>query len=176
MSEQVLDQAVLDEIIRRIVSVAQPEKIIPNPRLSPYPTNRRQSKPVSTFQDTIYEHGCGPPLPQVRGISIRECWRKSLPTRVLAALRRVKRGSRIILFGSAARGEMSFHSDVDLLVVKDGGHRRRTAARIYRHLYGVGAAVDVIVVTPQDVERYRDSHALIIKPALTEGRVVYGRA
>ena len=28
MSEQVLDQAVLDEIIRRIVAVAQPEKII----------------------------------------------------------------------------------------------------------------------------------------------------
>ena len=37
----------------------------------------------------------------------------------------------------------------------------------------VGAAVDVIVVSPQDVERYGDSHALVIKPALREGRVVY---
>ncbi len=108
MSEQVLDQAVLDEIIRRIVAVTQPEKII--------------------------------------------------------------------LFGSAARGEMGRHSDVDLLVVKDGGDRRCTASRIYRHLHGVGAAVDVIVVTPDDVERYRDSHALIIKPALREGRVVYEAA
>ena len=105
MSEQVLDQAVLDEIIRRIVAVARPEKII--------------------------------------------------------------------LFGSVARGQMGRHSDVDLLIVKNGPDRRRTATTIYRHLHGVDAAVDVIVVTPDDVERYRDSHALIINPALREGRVVY---
>jgi predicted nucleotidyltransferase len=35
---------------------------------------------------------------------------------------------RIIVFGSAARGEMQPDSDVDLLVVMpDGTHRRRTA-------------------------------------------------
>ena len=80
---------------------------------------------------------------------------------------------RIILFGSAARGEMNRHSDVDLLVVKDGPDLRRLTARIYRRLYGVGAAVDIVMVTPQDVERYRDSHALVIKPALREGTVMY---
>ena len=80
---------------------------------------------------------------------------------------------RIILFGSAARGEMNRHSDVDLLVVKDGSDLRRLTARIYRRLYGVGAAVDIVMVTPQDVERYRDSHALVIKPALREGTVMY---
>ena len=66
MSKHQLDQVVLDEIVRRIVEVAQPE--------------------------------------------------------------------RIILFGSAAREEMSRDSDIDLLVVKDGVHRRRLAARIYRRL------------------------------------------
>ena len=80
---------------------------------------------------------------------------------------------RIILFGSAARGEMNRHSDVDLLVVKDGSDLRRLTARIYRRLYGVGAAVDIVMVTPQDIERYRDSHALVIKPALREGTVMY---
>ena len=35
---------------------------------------------------------------------------------------------RIILFGSAARGEMTSSSDLDLLVVKDHCHRRKTAA------------------------------------------------
>ena len=29
------------------------------------------------------------------------------------------------------------------------------------------------MVSPADVERYKDSHALVIKPALAEGRVVY---
>ena len=31
----------------------------------------------------------------------------------------------------------------------------------------------VIVVTPADIERYKDSHALVIKPALKEGKVIY---
>ena len=80
---------------------------------------------------------------------------------------------RIILFGSAARGEMNRHSDVDLLIVKEGVDTLDLMRQIRRNLYGVGAAVDAIVVTPQAVERYKDSHALIIKPALQEGKVVY---
>ncbi len=101
-----VDQAVLDEIVRRIVEVAQPE--------------------------------------------------------------------RIILFGSAARGEMGPNSDVDLLVIKSGvTHRGELAGDIYMNLIGVGQPVDVIVVTPEDVERYRDSIGLVIKPAMKEGRVIY---
>jgi len=88
----------------------------------------------------------------------------------------VARPEKIILFGSAARGEMNRHSDVDLLVVKDGVDALDLMGQIYRNLRGVGAAVDAIVVSPQDVERYKDSHALVIKPALREGRVVYETA
>ena len=80
---------------------------------------------------------------------------------------------KIILFGSAARGDMGPNSDVDLLIVREGGHSRELVGRIYRKLHGVGAAVDAVMVSPADVERYKDSHALIIKPALAEGRVVY---
>ena len=80
---------------------------------------------------------------------------------------------KIILFGSAARGEMTRHSDVDLLVIKKDADGLDLMGQIYRKLSRVGAAVDVIVVSPQDVERYGDSHALVIKPALREGRVVY---
>lgn len=65
------------------------------------------------------------------------------------------------------------HSDVDLLVVKHGAHRRHLAKRIYKSLHGAGAPVDVVVVTPADVERHRNAHELVIKPALQEGRVVY---
>lgn len=83
---------------------------------------------------------------------------------------------KIILFGSAARGEMNRHSDVDLLVVKDASDFHKLTGEIYRSLYGVGAPVDVCMVTPDDVERYKDSHPLIVKPALREGRVVYESA
>ncbi|MFH1435467.1 MAG: nucleotidyltransferase domain-containing protein [Pseudomonadota bacterium] len=80
---------------------------------------------------------------------------------------------KIILFGSAARGEMGNNSDVDLLIVKAGAHRRKVAMEVYRNMAGVGCAVDVIVVTPEDIERYRNSPTLIIEPALKEGKVVY---
>jgi predicted nucleotidyltransferase len=82
---------------------------------------------------------------------------------------------KIILFGSAARGEMGPNSDVDLLVIKGGkfDHGRVTTA-IYRNLNGADAAVDVVVVTPEEVERYGNTHCLVICPALKEGKVVYG--
>jgi predicted nucleotidyltransferase len=81
---------------------------------------------------------------------------------------------RIILFGSAARGEMGPNSDVDLLVVKRGKFDQgRLTEDIYQTLYGVGQAVDVVVVTAEQVERHRDTHWLVIAPALREGREVY---
>ncbi len=71
---------------------------------------------------------------------------------------------------------MTRHSDVDLLIVRDGADALELMAQIYRRLHGVGVPVDAIVVSPDDVARYRDSHALIIKPALREGRTVYESA
>ena len=82
---------------------------------------------------------------------------------------------KIVLFGSAARGEMGPHSDLDLLVIKGGKFsRRRLVTDIYSHLAGAGAAVDIIVATPAEVERYRNSHCMVICPAMKEGKVVYG--
>lgn len=81
---------------------------------------------------------------------------------------------KIILFGSAARGETGPNSDLDLLIIKSGPvHRRRLSQAIYMNLFGVGRAVDVIVATPDDIKRYGNAHALVIKPALQEGKVIY---
>ena len=86
----------------------------------------------------------------------------------------VARPERIILFGSAARGDAGPDSDLDLLVVKRGvEHRRRLAQLIYRRLLGVEVPVDVLVVTPEDIEEFRDKVGTIIGPALREGREVY---
>jgi predicted nucleotidyltransferase len=83
---------------------------------------------------------------------------------------------RIILFGSAARGEMTPDSDIDLIVVKsDVEHRGRMAERIYRNLWGIRVPVDVIVYTAEDIERFRDKVGTIVKPALREGREIYAR-
>jgi HEPN domain-containing protein/predicted nucleotidyltransferase len=80
---------------------------------------------------------------------------------------------KIILFGSAARGEMGPHSDIDLLIIKGGkfNHNRLTRD-IYRNLTGA-VGVDALVVTPEVLEQYGDSPYLVYYPALREGKVIY---
>src|SRR5262245_14245304 len=80
---------------------------------------------------------------------------------------------KIILFGSAAREEMGTDSDLDFLVIKSCKNRRKTARKIRRRLIGIGIPKDIIVATPQDVERYKDTIGLIYRPALKEGKVLY---
>jgi len=82
----------------------------------------------------------------------------------------------IILFGSAARGEVGPDSDLDLLVVKSDADAPDLMREIYMGLIGVGTAVDAIVISPEDLERYKDSRGLVIREALGEGKVVYQAA
>ena len=81
---------------------------------------------------------------------------------------------RLILFGSAARGEMTSESDIDVLVVMpDGIHRRRTAQTIYSSLTGLGVAKDIIVVTETDVKEHGENTSLVLYTALREGKELY---
>jgi predicted nucleotidyltransferase len=81
---------------------------------------------------------------------------------------------RIILFGSAARGEMGPDSDLDILVVMpDGTHRRRTAQYLHTQFSGIPYGVDVLVATPTDLEKYRDSVGLIYRVIFQEGQELY---
>lgn len=81
---------------------------------------------------------------------------------------------RIVLFGSAARGDLRPDSDIDLLViVPDGVHRRRTAQQLYRALRGIGVPYDIVVATEGDLERHGDVPGYVYRRALAEGRDVY---
>jgi predicted nucleotidyltransferase len=116
----------------------------------------------------------------MRGTGYNICTKKGRVKRKVLAdvVRRVVEAAqpdKIILFGSAARGEMGPDSDLDLLVIKGGKfHHWRLLAMIYRQLRDAEAAVDVVLVTTEEVERYGDSPFLVIYPALREGKVVYG--
>ena len=82
---------------------------------------------------------------------------------------------RIVLFGSAARGNQMEYSDIDLLVVMpEGVHRRRTAQKLYREIKGLAVPFDIVVATAQDLEKHKDNDGLIYKNALKEGIEVYG--
>jgi len=84
---------------------------------------------------------------------------------------------KIILFGSHARGEAGPDSDADLLVVmRLTGSRRKKAAEIHVALWGIALPADVLVCTPEQIDKYKDIVGTIIYPALREGKVVYERA
>jgi predicted nucleotidyltransferase len=83
---------------------------------------------------------------------------------------------KIVLFGSHARGDAEPDSDADILVIMPvKGSRRKKATEIDVALIGVDLPADIIVVTPEEVERNRDAIGGIIRPALTEGKVLYER-
>ena len=81
---------------------------------------------------------------------------------------------RVLLFGSAARGEMTPDSDLDVLVIVPGPvHRRQIEQHIYASLRGLHFPIDVIVATEEDIEKYGDRIGTIYRPALREGKVLY---
>ncbi|MBA3424615.1 MAG: nucleotidyltransferase domain-containing protein [Rubrobacter sp.] len=85
---------------------------------------------------------------------------------------------RVILFGSRARGDAGPHSDVDLLVVMPDGidDERRVTVEIRRLLRDMPAAKDIVVTTPEEIERRGDLVGTVLRPALREGKILYERA
>jgi predicted nucleotidyltransferase len=83
---------------------------------------------------------------------------------------------KIILFGSYARGGYGPDSDLDLMVVMDQvSSPRSESVRLRRALRGLLAPVDIIVATPEQLERHKNTIGLIYQTVLTEGKVIYER-
>lgn len=88
--------------------------------------------------------------------------------------------ARIILFGSAARGELQDTSDIDLLVIEDAPFgaersRYRETSRINRALAGFAVAKDILVYSADEVVRWRNSSNHVISNALRDGKELYVR-
>ena len=80
---------------------------------------------------------------------------------------------RVILFGSAARGELTDDSDIDMLVVKDRCQPLELAGDIQVALPAEMHPVDIIVVWPEDLEIYEETPWRPISSALHEGPTLY---
>lgn len=82
---------------------------------------------------------------------------------------------KIILFGSYAWGRPTENSDVDLFIVKDTDNTRETSRKISRAIFPRPFPLDVIVYTPEQVEKRKAINDFFISDILNKGKVIYGK-
>ena len=82
--------------------------------------------------------------------------------------------TRIILFGSYARGDKRTDSDLDLLVViKDVHDRFKEMVRLNRILSPLRIPVDLLVTSEETFRHWCNTPGNVYSAALTEGKVLY---
>jgi predicted nucleotidyltransferase len=81
--------------------------------------------------------------------------------------------AQVVLFGSHARGEAHSRSDVDFLVVEpEVDNEAEESVRLHRILRDLRLPADVIVVSRDYADRWRDVRGGLVHAALSQGRVL----
>jgi predicted nucleotidyltransferase len=83
---------------------------------------------------------------------------------------------RVVLFGSRAKGAARPDSDFDILVEVDSDARYWQRQRLGYAAFGPRDwSMDLVVKTPQEMERSRRVRGSVVQAAETEGRVLFER-
>ena len=102
---------------------------------------------------------------------------ESLLSEVVRRVLTVARPDRIILFGSAARGEMTKDSDIDLLIIERPIRNSHDECVVITDAIGdIPLPVDVKIMTPERFEATKNIVGGIAYPAYKHGRVLYAAA
>lgn len=96
---------------------------------------------------------------------------------IVRRIRTVVEPDRVLLFGSAATGEMNADSDIDILVLEASPKdSRRESVAVRSALRGLGIAFDVIVMRTERFEESKDVIGGLAYPAHRQGKVIYAAA
>src|SRR3989344_9541557 len=81
---------------------------------------------------------------------------------------------KIILFGSAARGQFGPDSDLDFFIIKDDKRRHIERMQELYQIIDYNVATDFIIYRPQEVRKRLKMGDPFLKLVLGEGKVLYG--
>jgi uncharacterized protein len=102
---------------------------------------------------------------------------EALVQEIVRRILTVTKPDRIILFGSAARGEMTRDSDIDLLVVEPSPPNTiKERLRVRESLGGLSYPFDVFQIATERFEESKNIFGGIAYPAHKYGRVIYEAA
>ncbi len=102
---------------------------------------------------------------------------QALVSEIIKRILSVAEPQRIIMFGSAATGQTSKDSDVDLLVLESSpGDTREESVRIRQAVRGLGYPFDIIVMATERFEETKNVVGGIAYPANKYGKVIYEAA
>ncbi len=98
----------------------------------------------------------------------------TLLQKIVGRMLEVGQPDRIILFGSAAKGQMTRDSDIDLLVLEAAPKQpRQKSVRLRNALRGLGYPFDVMVMATERFEETKEIIGGLAYPAHKYGRVIY---
>ena len=81
---------------------------------------------------------------------------------------------RAIIFGSYARGEANWYSDIDLVIIKETGLPFLDRYLEFKYLFQVTpAALQILVYTPEEFNRMQEDGNPFVSNVIADGIVIY---
>ena len=96
---------------------------------------------------------------------------------IIRRILEVTQPDRVILFGSAASGQMTEDSDIDLLILENvPTDVRKEWVRIRHALGGMEYPFDILIMSPERFEESKNVFGGLAYPANRYGKVIYEAA
>ena len=95
---------------------------------------------------------------------------KEIGDEIVKKILKTVKAEKIILFGSYAYGEPNKYSDIDLLIVEETVHSKiKEKLMIKESLKDIKIPKDILVVSKEEYEFYKDDFGSVIKEAYDKG-------